>query len=183
MRKVYIIFLNTSKQPKSDKNIKISEMNKEFMKLEDARSIANNFVSEIKEFCEKVEIAGSIRRQKLEVNDIDIVLIPKLKEHLIQKIRNISKVEVQGKKLIRIEYSGIQIDIYFATKETWGILLLVRTGSKEHNIKLCQHAIGKGMKLSSEKGLIKGNEVIARKTEEEIFKALGMNYIKPEDRK
>jgi DNA polymerase (family 10) len=153
------------------------------MKLEDAISKANNFLSEIKEFCEKIEIAGSIRRQKSEVNDIDIVLIPKLREHLIQKIRNISKVEVQGKKLIRTEYSGIQVDIYFATKETWGILLLIRTGSKEHNIKLCQQAINKGMKLSSEKGLMKANEVIASKSEEEIFKGLGMNYIKPEDRK
>jgi len=153
------------------------------MKLEDARKIANNFVSEIKEFCEKIDIDGSIRRQKSEVNDIDIVLIPKLREHLIQKIRNISKVEVLGKKLIRTEYSGTQVDIYFATKETWGILLLVRTGSKEHNIKLCQHAINKGMKLSSERGLMKEGKVIASKTEEEIFKGLGMDYIKPEDRK
>jgi DNA polymerase (family 10) len=153
------------------------------MKLEDARKIAKDFVTEIKEFCEKIEIAGSIRRQKLEVNDIDIVLIPKLREHLIQKIRNISKVEVQGKKLIRTEYSGIQVDIYLATKETWGILLLIRTGSKEHNIKLCQHAIKKGMKLSSEKGLMKGDKIIANETEEGIFKSLGMNYIKPEDRK
>jgi len=153
------------------------------MKLEDARKIANNFISEIKEFCEKIDIAGSIRRQNSEVNDIDIVLIPKLREHLIQKIRNISKVEVQGKKLIRTEYSGIQVDIYFATKETGGILLLVRTGSKEHNIKLCQHAINKEMKLSSEKGLMKGNKIIASRTEEEIFKGLGMDYVKPEDRK
>jgi DNA polymerase (family 10) len=153
------------------------------MKLENAKSITNKFVSEIKEFCEKIEIAGSIRRKKLEVNDIDIVLIPKLRDYLTQKIRSISKVEIQGKKLIRTEYSGVQVDIYFATKETWGILLLVRTGSKEHNIKLCQHAINKGMKLSSEKGLMRGNELIASKTEREIFKGLGMKYIKPEYRK
>lgn len=153
------------------------------MKLEDAKIIANNFVSEIKEFCEKIEIAGSIRRKKSEVNDIDIVLIPKMKEHLVNKINKISNVEVQGKKLIRAEYSGMQIDIYIATKETWGILLLVRTGSKEHNIKLCKYAIDKGMKLSSENGLMKNNEVIASKNEEEIFKKLGIDYIKPEDRK
>jgi DNA polymerase (family 10) len=83
---------------------------------------------------------------------------------------------------MRAEYSGVQVDIYFATKETWGILLLVRTGSKEHNIKLCQHAINKGMKLSVSNGLMKGNEVIASMTEEDIFKGLGMDYIKPEDR-
>ena len=152
------------------------------MKLQQAKTIADNFVSEIKEFCERIEIAGSIRRNKIEVNDIDIILIPKLREHLIQKIRKISNVEVQGKKLMRAEYSGVQVDIYFATKETWGILLFVRTGSKEHNIKLCQHAINKGMKLSVSNGLMNGNEVIASKTEEDIFQALGIDYIKPEDR-
>jgi len=152
------------------------------MKLQQAETISKNFLSEIKEFCERIEIAGSIRRKKPEVNDIDIVLIPRQREHLIQRIRKISRVEVQGKKLIRTEYSNMQIDVYFATEETWGILLLVRTGSKEHNIKLCQHAINKGMKLSSEKGLMKDGKVIASKTEEEVFKGLEMGYVKPEDR-
>jgi len=152
------------------------------MKLQQAETIAKNFLSEIKEFCERIEIAGSIRRKKPEVNDIDIVLIPKLREHLIQKIRKISRVEAQGKKLMRAEYSGVQVDIYFATEETWGILLLVRTGSKEHNIKLCQHAINKGMKLSVSNGLMRGNEVIASRTEEGIFKGLGMDYIEPKNR-
>jgi DNA polymerase (family 10) len=152
------------------------------MKLEEAKTIADSFISEIKEFCERIEIAGSIRRNKIEVNDIDIILIPKLREHLIQRIRKISRVEVQGKKLMRTEYSNVQVDVYFATEETWGILLLVRTGSKEHNIKLCQHAINKGMKLSSEKGLMKDGKVIASRTEEEIFQAFGMDHINPEDR-
>jgi len=152
------------------------------MKLQQAETIAKNFLSEIKEFCERIEIAGSIRRKKPEVNDIDIVLIPRQREHLIQRIRKISRVEVQGKKLIRTEYSNVQIDAYFATEETWGILLLVRTGSKEHNIKLCQHAINKGMKLSSEKGLMKDGKVIASKTEEEVFQALGMDYVEPGER-
>jgi len=152
------------------------------MKLQQAETIAKNFLSEIKEFCERIEIVGSIRRKKPEVNDIDIVLIPRQREHLIQRIRKISRVEVQGKKLIRTEYSNVQIDAYFATEETWGILLLVRTGSKEHNIKLCQHAINKGMKLSSEKGLMKDGKVIASKTEEEVFQALGMDYVEPGER-
>ena len=125
------------------------------MKLEDAKNVANEFVFQIKEFCERIEVAGSIRRNKPEVNDIDIVIIPKLREHLVQKIRRISNVDVQGNKILRTRYSDVQVDVYFATKDTWGILLLVRTGSKEHNIKLCQYAINKGMKLSSEKGLMK----------------------------
>jgi DNA polymerase (family 10) len=152
------------------------------MKLEDTKAIADKFVSEIKEFCKRIEIVGSIRRKKLEVNDIDIILIPKFKEQLIQKIKKISNLEIQGKKLIRTEYSGMQVDIYFTNEETWGILLLIRTGSKEHNIKLCQYAIKNGMKLSSAMGLMKDGKVIASRTEEEIFKKLGLNYIKPEDR-
>jgi len=152
------------------------------MRLEDAQVIADKFVSEIREFCKKIEIVGSIRRKKSEINDIDIILIPKFKERLIQKIRKISNLEVQGKKLIRTEYSGMQVDIYFTDEENWGILLLIRTGSKEHNIKLCQYAIKNGMKLSSANGLMKNDKIIASKTEEEIFKELGLDYIKPEDR-
>ena len=76
----------------------------------------------------------------------------------------------------------MQVDVYFAKEETWGILLLVRTGSKEHNIRLCKHAINTGMKLSSEKGLMEDGKVISSKTEEEIFQGLGMDYVKPEER-
>jgi DNA polymerase/3'-5' exonuclease PolX len=78
------------------------------------------------------------------------------------------------------------LDIYRARPETWGIILLVRTGSKEHNINLCCLAQSKGLKLSAAEGVLKpfgGHaSVLARETEEAVFAALGLSYIRPEDR-
>ena len=70
------------------------------------------------------------------------------------KLKKISKIVVNGKQVKRVIYKGEQIDIYFATLETWGALVLIRTGSAQHNIKLSMLARKKGMKLSH-KGLIK----------------------------
>jgi DNA polymerase (family 10) len=81
------------------------------------------------------------------------------------------------------------VDIYHATPETWGILILVRTGSKEHNVKLCNLALSKGLKLSAAEGVLKPvdsfpsmMQTIASKTEEEVFATLGIPYVEPKDR-
>jgi DNA polymerase (family 10) len=74
------------------------------------------------------------------------------------------------------------VDIYRARPETWGVLLLIRTGSIEHNIKLCSRARAMNMMLSAKKGVIKDGKVVASRTEEEIFKALEMDFVEPEKR-
>jgi DNA polymerase (family 10) len=61
-------------------------------------------------------------------------------------------------------------------------LLTLCMGSIEHNIKLCSRARAMGMMLSAAQGVIKEGKVIASRTEEEIFKALELEYIRPEDR-
>jgi len=66
------------------KILNIETTDNDTMKLQQAETIAKNFLSEIKEFCERIEIAGSIRRKKPEVNDIDIVLIPRQKKDKIK---------------------------------------------------------------------------------------------------
>jgi DNA polymerase (family 10) len=102
-------------------------------------------------------------------------------------------------KLIRVELQygfpvGLMLDIYIATPETWATLLLIRTGSKEHNIRLCSLAKQKGMYLKADgQGLFKANnpnpikedpgwERIAGDTELSIFEALGLPYKRPEER-
>lgn len=79
-------------------------------------------------------------------------------------------------------YINVQVDIYRAREETWGVLTLVRTGSKDHNVMLCARAKRMGLMLSAKQGVIKDGEVIAGRTEEEIFKALQMDYVPPEQR-
>ncbi len=74
------------------------------------------------------------------------------------------------------------VDIYRATPETWGVLLLIRTGSIDHNIKLCSRAKRMGMMLSAKRGVIKDGNVVACEREQDIFRALDMRYIPPERR-
>jgi len=152
------------------------------MQLEQAEKLAEQFIHEIADYCEKIKIVGSIRRRKTECRDIDLVLLAKPEElwNFTLKLKRISKINVNGKQVKRVVYNGEQFDLYFATPETWGALVLIRTGSAGHNIKLSKRALNMGMKLSH-KGLIKDGKIIAS-TEEGIFEALGMEYVPPEER-
>jgi DNA polymerase (family 10) len=179
------------------------------LKLEDAEREAAWVISKFDHLCENVMVVGSLRRQRPEVNDIDIVVIPRCPPGQnwdeIAKALNRAMGMVQVKKgpklmtfahysdapglVMRPRDPEYTVDIYHATPETWGILILVRTGSKEHNVKLCNLALSKGMKLSAAEGILKPLEsfpsmmkIIASKTEEEIFAALGLPYIEPKDR-
>jgi DNA polymerase (family 10) len=164
------------------------------MKLEEAEQLANQIVQSIKHLCdpEHIMVVGSIRRRRPEVKDIDIVLIPQnwMWNTIIQTLKTNWKAEVieAGQELARLKFptrttsEPVQVDIYQARPETWGVLLLIRTGSIEHNIKLCSRARAMNMMLSAKKGVIKNGKVIASRTEEEIFQALGMSFVEPEKR-
>ena len=151
----------------------------------------------VEPFCEKAQIAGSIRRRKGGVNDIDLVIQPKPEcaawLNIIKQIRSEfdAVTEKQGEKLavMYIPFASkhgqgyVQVDLYRATRATFGILLLVRTGSKEHNVHLCNVALIQGMRLLYSQGLVdKDGKVIAGKTEEEVFEALGLSFVVPQDR-
>ena len=75
-----------------------------------------------------------------------------------------------------------QVDFYRAKPQTFGILLLVRTGSAEHNVWLAGCAISKGMRIKYSEGLIKDNSVIAGETEKGVFEALGLPCPLPSER-
>ena len=154
------------------------------MKLEDAEELAGEIVEHIHPFCERVEIAGSIRRKQSEVRDIDLVLIPKpLSWHrIVATLQRRMNAEVlkRGDSIAQLTIKGVNVDLYVANEQTWGALLLIRTGSAEHNIKLSKRALSMGMKLTH-KGLTKEGKVIAS-TETEIFEALDLPYVEPEER-
>lgn len=130
---------------------------------------------------EKAEVCGSIRREKPEVKDIDIVLIPRQGIDLQGYIKNRFNCLQMGKKIIRLKYKEADIDIYVATNENFETLKLIRTGSALHNKKLCSiaksrnwrlHADGQG--LETDKGWFVG--------EEPILTALLGKYVEPRDR-
>ena len=163
------------------------------MELNRAREIAEELKSLLEPYCERIVIAGSIRRRKPFVNDVDIVLIPSNQGQLLYQLQQLGWIKSGKEKLIRVEPCkyGIPLDIYVATPETWATLLLIRTGSKGHNIWLCNRAKGRGMKLhASGSGLFRieaqgceGVEVrVAGDTEESIIQALGVPYKEPWER-
>jgi len=151
--------------------------------LKNAEALTARVLAVICPYCERVQVAGSVRRKRPEVHDIDILLIPKpLHLASIVKALEPEKVLLQGPKLTRLLVEGVQVDLYVATPETWGAILLVRTGSPEHNIRLCSIARSRSMKFSAARGVIKEGRVVASRTEEEIFQALGIDYVPPENR-
>jgi len=152
------------------------------MKPKEAQKLAKQFIGEIAVYCEKIKIVGGIRRKKTECRDIDLVLLAKPEQlwNFTFKLKKISKINVDGKQVKRVVYKGEQFDLYFATPETWGALILIRTGSAEHNIGLSKRALNMGMKLSH-KGLIKDGKIIAS-TEKGIIEALDLSYVEPEER-
>lgn len=153
------------------------------MRLSDALKVAEKVVNFIQPHYEKVQVTGSIRRKKEEVKDVDIVCIPKpFHEYaIISELAKRGKVEVKGSKMVRATIGGDQVDVYFANEKNFGTVLLIRTGPMESNIRLSKRARKMGMKLSHD-GLVKDGKIIASRTEEEIFKGLGLGYVSPEER-
>lgn len=136
-------------------------------------------LKEVKNF----NIAGSLRRKKETIGDIDFLVVSNKPEKVMDvftKQHGIIKVWNKGKtkSSIRLE-SGINVDLRVVAAKSFGSALQYFTGSKEHNIALRKIAIDLGLKLN-EYGLFKGSKIIAGKDEKGVYNALGMKYIAPE---
>ncbi len=154
------------------------------MELGKAQRIAAEVVKVLAPYCSRIEVAGSIRRRKPLVNDIDIVLIPSDPWNLTGEIARLGAVTAHGAKIQRVQHQGAWIDLYMATPETWATLLLIRTGSKENNIRLCSLAKRKGWHLFADgSGLFNENgSRVAGDSEKSIYEALGLLYQDPWER-
>ncbi|MBD3341689.1 MAG: DNA polymerase/3'-5' exonuclease PolX [Candidatus Lokiarchaeota archaeon] len=132
-----------------------------------------------------IELAGSIRRKKDTIGDIDILIISSDPSKVMDFFTDMSEVKrilSKGKTRSTVIVSeNLQVDLRVVEKESFGSALQYFTGSKEHNIKLRQIALDKNMKLS-EYGLLnkKDNEMVAGEKEKEIYEKLGLSYIIPE---
>lgn len=154
------------------------------IELERAQRIAEAVVERLSPHCKKIAIAGSVRRQKPLVNDIDLVLITNDLWGFHGELTKLGSLKMSGKKILRVMVGSVQIDIYVADEDTWATLLLIRTGSTENNIRLCSLAQRKGWHLAaSGDGLFnEKGERVAGDTEESIYEALGLPYQRPEER-
>ncbi|MFH1841196.1 MAG: DNA polymerase/3'-5' exonuclease PolX [Candidatus Nealsonbacteria bacterium] len=134
---------------------------------------------------EEINFAGSLRRMKETIGDVDILVVSKHPLKVMDffvGFPGIEKVWGKGttKSSVRTK-EGFDMDVRVVPKKSFGSALQYFTGSKEHNIALRRIAIDKGFKLN-EYGLFKGKEVIAGKTEKEVYKILGLQWIPPEMR-
>ena len=152
-----------------------------------AKTVADNLIKKIKSFPEtqKIEIAGSLRRKKEFIWDIDILVQTKDPEKLIEKISKIDDIiYIHWKWLTKISIklkNGIDTDIKVVSKNSWWSALQYFTWNKDHNINLRRIAQKKWLKLN-EYWLYKWNTIVAGKTEKEIYEYLAFNLIPPEQR-
>jgi len=155
----------------------------------EADRIGEEILETIRELCTRMEVAGSVRRRRPVVHDIDIVLIPQLfafPDRVIMKLGERwpdLKVLRRGPKIVSLVLrEGVSVDLYASETRYFGTHLLRWTGSTEHNIKLCSRARALGLKLAVSRGVERDGQVIASRTEEDIFEALKMDYVPPEER-
>jgi DNA polymerase (family 10) len=133
----------------------------------------------------KINIAGSLRRMKETIGDLDILALSNDSETVMDHFVHYSEVaEILAKgstKSSVLLNDHLQVDLRVVEEKSYGAALQYFTGSKDHNVTLRGFAIKKGYKLN-EYGLFDKNTeaYIAGKTEEEIYKKIGMQYIEPE---
>ena len=169
------------------RGIELLKKGKGRMLLGQVYPVAEEIIKYLKEVngVQKVEVAGSLRRMKETVRDIDILVVSSKAEAVMShfvKFPDVSEVLAKGStKSSVVLRDGVQVDVRVVGKNVFGSAMQYFTGSKEHSIALRNIAIKKGLKLS-EYGLFKGKKVVASRTEEDVYKKLGLSYIDPEMR-
>jgi DNA polymerase/3'-5' exonuclease PolX len=166
-----------------------------------ALQIAQKYLDLIFPHCERGEIAGSIRRKKLNVKDIELVVIPKkmisqmglfeneeinhpLFVETIHGFGNKKKGDAKGRYIQILLPEGIKLDLFTATKENWGLIFAIRTGSANfsHNVLAATWSM-KGFK--SINGMLhnkKTGKPIPLYKEQDLFDLLGLKWRMPEER-
>ena len=132
---------------------------------------------------ERIELAGSFRRRKETVGDLDLLVCGGRADDVMEAFTThhyVAEVLGRGETKSSVKLgNGLQVDLRLVPLESFGAALLYFTGSKQHNIELRKLAIDRGMSLN-EYGLTKGERVVAARTEEEVYRALGLDWIPPE---
>lgn len=174
---------------KTEENIKKSLENfspeDNRIKLVRAEEIVGDLIAylEKEKSLHKITVAGSYRRRKETVGDLDILATSesnkKGMEHFVgyeDVSRVVSRGETRSTIVLR---SGLQVDLRIVSPSSYGAALYYFTGSKEHNIAVRKRGIEKDLKIN-EYGVFKGEEQAAGREEKEIFEQVDLPYIEPE---
>jgi len=167
------------------RGIQLLKQSKGRMNLGAAFPVAKRIVETLRQKTgsKKIEWAGSLRRMKENIGDIDILATGPDKEKIVHAFTHLPEVKevlASGEtKASIIAEGGTQIDLRVVEEDSYGAALQYFTGSKGHNIHLRGIAKARGIKIN-EYGVFKGNKKIAGKEEKDVYRSLGMNWIEPE---
>jgi len=154
------------------------------MKIDEAKKIADKYVEILKPYCLRIEIAGSIRREKPEVGDIELIAIVKDIKKFSKEVNKLEKVKGNptGKYTQRILPEGIKLDLFMANIRNWGLIFAIRTGSARysHEILACGW-VKRGYK-SINGILTKNGREIEVREEKDLFNLIGVAYVQPNQR-
>ena len=164
------------------------------MELNRARAIAEEIMVLLDGSCDRKEIAGSIRRRKPDVGDIEILCIPRLEGIADSLDRRVQGLMFQGvlahrlnrlgrkvygpkNKLMVHVPSGIGVDIFSTTEECWPVSMVVRTGGKATNQRIAMAALERGYQFHAYgSGFSTPDGDIVCRSEREVFEAVGLPY-------
>ena len=172
------------------KGIRTGEQTGERMYLDEAFELADTVMSHMKLDSDvgRLAFGGSLRRGKETVGDIDILATGARAGEIVRHFTTHPKVrqvlgagETKASVLFESRGRTRQVDLRVVTEAEYGAALQYFTGSKDHNVALRALAQKRGLKLS-EYGLFRGEKRVAGKTEEEVYRKLGLPYIEPEQR-
>jgi len=160
------------------------------MQLDQATTIAERVEAQLASYCDRIEIAGSIRRRRPNVGDIEIVAIPKpydvglFASGIAPIVGAWPKVrgELPCKYTQRMLPDGIALDLFFATPENWGLIYAIRTGSADysHRVLACGW-VRHGYK-SADGMLTRDGVAVPVREERDLFRLAGVPWAEPEAR-
>lgn len=155
------------------------------IKLADAFPIVNALLAYLKENknIATMECAGSFRRRKETVGDLDIVVATKNSGQVIKHFvtyGDVKEIMSEGDTRASVRlHSGMQVDLRAVAAESYGAALLYFTGSKEHNIAIRKIGVQRKLKIN-EYGIYKGKKYLAGATEADIYHHIGLDFVEPE---
>jgi DNA polymerase (family X) len=170
------------------------------MSLPFAKHLAEQMIDLLKPYCERIAVAGSIRREKPDVGDVEICLIPAMQPDLLgewhyspdlisEALTNDGFVLPKNGdhfKQAKLPNGGVTFDIFLTTPECWGVIFTIRTGCAEFSHKLVTPRNQGGLLpsyLRVKDGRVwHGNTVMDTPSEEDFFRVIGLPWIPPENR-
>jgi DNA polymerase (family 10) len=172
------------------RGLKLYKQGQERMLLSEALKAGNELLQAILNIpgVHEADLAGSLRRRKETIGDIDIVACAQTKNQktIMKRVSSLPQVERvlaigETKLSFLLKHTHTQVDLRLVEEAAYGAALIYFTGSKEHNIKLRTWAKAKGWKVN-EYGVFDAetDKRLAGRTEEEVYDFLGLQYIPPE---